>query len=429
MKKWVFRIIGALFGTLVMIIASVLIFEAIDKAVIEKYVKNENLETVKVDWKGVPVDEKGRFVNTEFPFLPSTVDLLKWQFSSKPQKAEKQNDKERLQVLEPNEFLNGEQNGIFWLGHASTLIRLAGKNILIDPVLGEPRFITRYFELPSPIEKIKRVDYVLITHDHRDHADDATVKAIAQKFPEAKFLVGLGMDDLLKEWMVGADKIQTAGWYQQFKLSDESLKITFVPVRHWSRRGLFDTNERLWGGFVIQGAEQTIYHGGDSGYGSHYTEMSQVFPEIDYFLIGIGSYAPRWFMQANHNNPEDALQGFLDSKAKVLVPMHYATFDMSDEPPGEPLRRLIEAAQIMNFPRASGILLHPTSLPSNSASAISATKRINLLIFWRKKRANLLAGFAARSDRLRRFALSMFFGICRKYESDFAGKNWLKTGF
>lgn len=345
MKKWLVRIVVGLILGLIAVLATALVIEKTDRALIVKYVRNENLPTVKPGWKGTPVDEHGRFVNAEFPFLPNTPNLLRWRIGGNPQKSEKLNDKTRLEILDPAEFLNGGRDGILWLGHASVLIRLAGKTVLIDPVFGDPRFIARYFELPSPLERIERVDYVLITHDHRDHADEESVRAVARKFPEARFFVGLGMDGLLKDWTVAPDKIQTAGWYQPFDAGDENVKITFVPVRHWSRRGLFDTNERLWGGFVIQGAGRTMYHGGDSGFGAHYAETAEVFPAIDYFLIGIGSYAPRWFMQANHNNPEDAWQAFADSKARVLVPMHYATFDMSDEPPGEPLGRLQEAAQ------------------------------------------------------------------------------------
>ncbi len=348
MKKWFFRFIGLL-AVIFGIIAVLIIIGETDKAVVEKYVKNENLPTVKENWNGTPVDQKERFVNTEFPFLPSTVDLLKWRFGTNPQEEEKKNDTFKLNIQNPDEFLNSETGGILWLGHASVLIRLEGKIILLDPVFGTPSFIDRYFELPSPLEKIRRVDYVLITHDHRDHLDEPTIKAIAKKFPEAKFFAGLASEDLLNDWTGDEKRVQTAGWYQQFSFGDDNLKITFIPVRHWSRRGLFDTNKRLWGGFIIQGASKTIYHGGDSGYGAQYAEMAEVFPEIDYFIIGIGSYAPRWFMEANHNDPDDVLKAFLDSKAKILVPVHYATFNMSDEPPGEPLRRLKENVEKNNL--------------------------------------------------------------------------------
>jgi L-ascorbate metabolism protein UlaG (beta-lactamase superfamily) len=152
----------------------------------------------------------------------------------------------------------------------------------------------------------------------------------------------------LNGWKTATNEVETAGWFQEFR-TGENVKIAYVPVRHWCRRGLFDTNARLWGGFVISGAGKNIYFGGDSGFGSHYRETAEVFGPLDYFIIGIGAYEPRWFMQANHNNPADAFQGFIDARAKTLVPMHYGTFDLSDEPPNEPLKLLKEEAGKRNL--------------------------------------------------------------------------------
>ena len=344
MKKWLIRILVGLVLTIVVVLTSAFVLEKIDRAVVVKYVKNENLKTLKADWQGVPVDKKGRFVNHEHPFLPKMTDLLKWQLGEKPLKEAKQNDTERLEVKDPAEFLASDRDGILWLGHASVYIRLNGVAILIDPVFDNPSFLKRFVEVPNPLEKIKQVDFVLVSHDHRDHCDEETLKSIAQKFPNAKFLVGLGMEDLINAWKTESNEVQTAGWFQEYN-TDERVKIAFVPVRHWCRRGLTDTNKRLWGGFVISGAGKTIYFGGDSGFGSHYRETAQVFGAIDYFIIGIGAYEPRWFMEPNHNNPADAFLAFLDSGAKTLVPMHYGTFDLSDEPPNEPLKLLKEEAQ------------------------------------------------------------------------------------
>jgi len=345
MIKKIIKIIGAGLGLFVILSAVIILMDENDRAVIEKYASNENLKTIKADWKGTPVDEKGRFVNHEFPFLPRFSKMLRWALSANPQREEKRRDTERLEIKDPTEFLNSDKDGILWLGHASFFIRLAGKSILLDPVFGEPSFLKPLVKVESPVEKIKRVDYVLLSHDHRDHADENSIRAIAEKFPEARFYGGLRLEDLLKDWIQPTSEVQTAGWFQQYNLPDESVKITFLPVRHWCKRGLFDTNHILWGGYVIEGAGRRIYFSGDSGFGSHYRETAEVFPEIDYFLIGIGAYKPRWMMEENHNTPEEAVKAFTDAKAKMLVPMHYGRFDMADEPPSEPLRLLKAEAE------------------------------------------------------------------------------------
>src|SRR5213076_1604147 len=132
MKRWAIKVIkiGAVFLLVLFVILLIMIFVSErDRAVVEKYVKNESLETVKSDWKGTPVDEKGRFVNAEFPFLPKIKELLQWQLGSRPRKEEKQNDTWRIEVKDPTDFLNDTRNGILWLGHAGFLIRLEGVNI------------------------------------------------------------------------------------------------------------------------------------------------------------------------------------------------------------------------------------------------------------------------------------------------------------
>ena len=348
MKKWLFRIGSVSVVVFAGFIILILINE-FDRADVKNFTKNENLKTIKSDFSGTPLDQKDRFVNLEHPFLPSTIDLLKWKLGENEFAEEKKSDAERLSVLDPTDFLNGEKDGILWLGHASFFVRVGGKSILLDPIFGDPPLVSTYVDVPSPLEKIKRVDYVLISHDHRDHADADSIKQIAEKFPNAVFLGGLRMDEIFNDWKTATNKTQNAGWFQQFDLPEDDLKIYFLPVRHWSRRGLFDTNWRLWGGYVIQSKGITIYFSGDSGYGNHYRQTAELFPEIDYFLIGIGAYEPRWFMEANHNNPQDALKAFQDAKANYLIPMHYGRFDLSDEPPGQPLKLLNEKAREMNL--------------------------------------------------------------------------------
>jgi L-ascorbate metabolism protein UlaG (beta-lactamase superfamily) len=342
MIKKFLKIIGAFLALLAILFAVIMLLNERDKSGIVRYASNENLKTIKAGWMGTPVDENDRFVNHEFPFLPKFSKMLKWALSTNPQKQEKLNDTARLAVLDPSEFLQSERDGILWMGHASFFIRIDGVSILIDPVFGKPPLVKTYVDVPSPIDKIERVDIVLLSHDHRDHADENSIKAIANKFPNARFYGGLRMEELLKDWIQPSNEVQTAGWFQQYNLPDESVKITFLPVRHWCKRGIFDTNHILWGGYVIEGAGRTIYFSGDSGFGSHYKETAELFPNIDYFLIGIGAYKPRFMMEENHNTPEEAVKAFMDAKAKTLVPMHYGRFDMADEPPSEPLKLLNE---------------------------------------------------------------------------------------
>src|SRR5687767_1700322 len=343
MKKWLVRL-----GFLILILVGVLFLIAAwsetDTTVRTGYKDNSELPTIKSGWPGTPVDQKDRFINDEFPFLPSTVDLIKWKAGGNKFEQEKTNDTARLEVKDPREFLLSNRDGILWLGHASFYIRLNGVGILTDPVFGDPTFLRRFVPVSSQLEHLARVDYVLLSHDHRDHMDESTLRAIAKKFPNAKFLAGLRSDDVLNEWKTSTNPVQTAGWFQEFESSADAVRIYFLPVRHWSRRGLFDTNWRLWGGYVIQSDKATIYFGGDSGYGRHYTEVGELFPNIDYFLIGIGAYEPRWFMEPNHNDPSDAVKAFIDSGARHLIPMHYGTFDLSDEPPSQPLQQLMEEA-------------------------------------------------------------------------------------
>lgn len=361
MKKWFVRL-SVFVLLLITIILAAAFWSDSDVQTPSGHLKNEELSVIKDGWLGNPIDQRGRFINDEFPFLPKTLGLLQWQVSPNKFKNEKLNDLKRLEVKDPAGFLSGNEDGILWLGHASFFIRLNGVSILTDPIFGTPPLVKRYVEVPSPIDDIHSVDYILLSHDHRDHMDENTLRQIAQKFPNAVFLAGLHSEDVLNEWKTPTNGVKTAGWFQTYN-TDGPVKFHFVPVRHWSRRGLFDTNKRLWGGYVIQSEKATIYFGGDSGYGRHYREVGELFPNIDYFLIGIGAYEPRWFMGAVHNNPSDAFRAFRDSGAKTLVPMHYGTFDLSDEPPGAPLRTLFEEADMAGLRDKVRVLAINEDLP------------------------------------------------------------------
>ncbi|MFM8588410.1 MAG: MBL fold metallo-hydrolase [Bacteroidota bacterium] len=126
----------------------------------------------------------------------------------------------------------------------------------------------------------------------------------------------------------------------QITTDSSKVKIYFLPARHWSKRGLFDTNQRLWGSFIIQTLNRTIYFSGDTGYGSHFKEIGSLFKDINIAIMGIGAYEPEWFMSPNHISPKDALRAASEMSAKTFIPMHYGTFDLSDEPLFEPINSL-----------------------------------------------------------------------------------------
>ena len=307
-----------------------------------KHVNNPALKTIKPDWPGTPLDNNNRFANFEYPFVPKMSDVLKWQFTRNPQKKEKEQDIFRLRHREDTSFLQRSDDCIVWLGHASFYIRLAGVQMLIDPVFYDQRFVKRYARHAFGPGVFDNLNYLLISHDHLDHCQERSVREVVAHNPGITVLTGLNMETLLKPWCQDA-AIQMAGWYQQYD-TGSAISIYYLPTRHWCRRGLTDTNKRLWGAFIIKTSGKTIYFGGDTGYGSHLKEVKKLFPDIDVAIIGAGAYKPEWFMHPSHISPTDTLKAFQEVGARTLIPMHYGTFDLSDEPPGEPYR-ILKAAQ------------------------------------------------------------------------------------
>jgi L-ascorbate metabolism protein UlaG (beta-lactamase superfamily) len=316
---------------------------------VSKRIANPDLKTILPSWQGTPLDGNGRFMNHEFPFKQSLGQVFKWMTQTNPQKKFKKEDTWKIPVVKDDSFLSQQNDMIVPLGHASFFIRLAGKNILIDPVIGTIPANKRFSEFPVSPSKLVNIDYVLVSHAHFDHCDKPSLKLIQKQNPNAKFLTGLGMESLFRSWG-STNEIQEAGWYQQYNIDDE-LEIFYLPTRHWSNRSLSDINKRLWGAYIIRSNERMIYVGADSGYGSHYKEVGELFPGIDVALIGTGAYSPRWFMGPNHQDPEHSVIAFNETKAKVMIPFHYGTFDVSDEPLSEPeqlLRKLQSENRINN---------------------------------------------------------------------------------
>ncbi|MBI5562204.1 MAG: MBL fold metallo-hydrolase [Deltaproteobacteria bacterium] len=265
-------------------------------------------------------------------------DLLKWRFSKNPY-AEEKKKPVRFNVSVPD-FARLEADGgnyAVWLGHSTVLIKINGKRILTDPVFGGINLLLkRKTRFPIAPEKLPAIDFVLISHGHYDHLNTASVKTLAELF-NPWFITGPGYDAYFGPI---TDRHITLDWWETHEA--DGVRITSLPVQHWSKRGLFDTNAMLWAGFMVDGNGERYFWAGDTGYYRGFKEIGDKFGPFSAVFLPIGSYEPRWFMKENHLNPEEALQAAVDLKAKTFIPIHWGTFDLTDEPLELPIKRLKE---------------------------------------------------------------------------------------
>lgn len=294
--------------------------------------RNDRLSTINPHWRGNPV-VSGRFFNRQHRYRPGMGSVLKWRFSPNPQRKEKRSEKWEPHVNYLHSLDSVVGNSLIWLGHNSFFLQLAGKRVMFDPVFGSVPFVPRKSEFPANPDIFTQIDYLLISHDHFDHLDKKSVGRLLANNPQMKLFCGLGTGELIRKWFPAIDVVE-AGWYQQ--IAEGELKITFLPAQHWSKRSVRDGGQRLWGAFMLQGADISLYYSGDTGYSNHFAEIPQYFGAPDYALVGIGAYKPRWFMRPNHISPHEALTASQEMSAGVTIPMHYGTFDLSDEPLHDP---------------------------------------------------------------------------------------------
>lgn len=227
-------------------------------------------------------------------------------------------------------LVHGTEAQLTWIGHASFLFTLGGKRVLVDPIFA-PRIgpVSRLTPPGLPIEELPPIDVVLVTHNHRDHLDPWTLSRLGSA---PAYVTPIGNGSLLQK--LGADKVTELDWWQSVTVGP--LEITLVPARHWSMRFPWDRNDALWGGFVVRGPEGTAYHSGDTAFFDGFSEIGRRLGPIDWAMLPIGAYEPRWFMEAQHMGPEDAVKAARLLGARHLVAMHWGTFRLTDEPTGEP---------------------------------------------------------------------------------------------
>jgi L-ascorbate metabolism protein UlaG (beta-lactamase superfamily) len=290
----------------------------------------------------------GRFENSEPTTVmkPGTTWSTMYRFFFK-------GDDERapgspLPVVSAKNSVQGPASALprfIWLGHSSVLLELEGKRVLIDPVFSERASLfswigpKRFQHAPLQAGDLPRVDAVLISHDHYDHLDEATIKSLAPR--TESFHVPLGIGAYLREWGIPSAKITEYAWWDEHDAA--GLTIAAVPARHFSGRGIFGRNKTLWCSWVIVSAHGRIYHSGDTGMTAQFEEIGEKYGPFDAAFIKIAAYNENW--PDIHLNPEQAVKAAAMVRGNTLVPIHWGTFDLGMHSWYEPIERLVKAAE------------------------------------------------------------------------------------
>lgn len=233
---------------------------------------------------------------------------------------------------------------LFWLGHSTVLVNIDSTTILIDPVFDERVAVIvgsteRFQSAVINRESLPKIDAVIISHDHYDHLEKNSIDFFAQD--GTMFFVPLGVGAHLNAWQVPDSQIVELDWWESRDF--QSLKIVCTPARHFSGRSLLRFDKTLWASWVVVGSTHRLYYGGDTGYTDQFEKIGDRFGPFNVTLLPIGAYSEYW--PDIHLNPEEAVTAHLALKGRLLIPVHWGTFDVALHAWDEPIERLIQAAE------------------------------------------------------------------------------------
>ncbi|HEY2580991.1 MAG TPA: MBL fold metallo-hydrolase [Mucilaginibacter sp.] len=239
---------------------------------------------------------------------------------------------------------------VTWIGHSSILIEIDGKTILTDPVWSDRVSFSsffgpkRFFAPPLQLDELPPLDAIIISHDHYDHLDKQTIKYYAGK--AIPFFCSMGVGEHLKKWGIDDRFITELDWGDSAMLGTD-CKITTTPARHFSGRGITGRNETLWSSFVIKGAKHNIFFGADSGWFPGFKAIGDAYGPFDLTILEIGAYGKHW--PDIHMGPDHASNAHLALNGKLMMPIHYGTFNLAPHAWYEPIERLVNYGKEKNI--------------------------------------------------------------------------------
>jgi len=238
---------------------------------------------------------------------------------------------------------------VTWINHSTVLIEIDGKRFLTDPVWSKRASPfsfagpSRFFDPPLELDKLPKIDGVIISHDHYDHLDKTTIIRLGKR--GVNFYMPLGVGEHFEDWGIPAKQIHELDWSDSRRVG-ESHTLIAAPACHFSGRNILNRDNTLWASWIIIGKKHRVYFGGDSGYFPGYKDIGEKYGPFDLTILEIGAYHPNW--GSIHLGPVNAVKAHLDLKGKILLPVHWGTFTLALHKWDEPVKELITEANSKN---------------------------------------------------------------------------------
>lgn len=301
-----------------------------------------------------------RYENLSSGGDPNLFDLIEWKLTrEKPAWPKLSNNIEAQNINQiiPEE-ISGNNILVTYINHSTFLIQMGSLNILTDPIwseyagpLGEYG-VKRSIYPGISMDQLPDIDFILISHSHYDHLDLKTIKSLTSGTNKPRIITGLGVTKYIDFCQENKNSCYELNWWDNIRIGDSETIFHFVPAHHWSSRIFIDKDTSLWGGFVIENGPDKVYFAGDTGFGDGriFKYLQEEFGNFRLSLLPIGAYKPNWFFKEMHTSPDEAVQIFNMLNSTQAIPIHYDTFQLSDEAYQDPLNDLNTALSKYNIP-------------------------------------------------------------------------------